>query len=130
MIPDVCRTNKCDILCIQETPRGLNSNRPNVAGMTLITEQPDDHHRSAIFLRNDLCCEAERLSLAENIEVLTIELVNIAITSVYKPSATDFEFFEFDPVVFEAATNQLVIGDFNSHSMLWVFLRPIKMDIE
>lgn len=52
-----------------------------------------------------------------DIEVLTIEIQNCIITSIYKPPATPFAFH--DPGNFNNQRIQIVVGDFNSHSTAW-----------
>lgn len=116
IIADICKKNACDVLCIQETHRGSDSNRPKIAGMKLIIEHPHGHHGSAVFVRENLSCKADILKLSEDIEILTIELANIAVTSIYKPPTTNFA---FDPDAFGSCPNRVIIGDFNSHSTLW-----------
>ena len=86
----------CDVLYLQETHRGSKNNRPRIQGMVLAAERPHRQYGSAIFVKIGSVIEATSISEERNIEVLTVELSRIVITSVYKPPA---EYFSFtDPV--------------------------------
>lgn len=52
-----------------------------------------------------------------NIEVLSVELSSVVVTSVYKPPPVDFVFPQPIPKVH--GKPQIIIGDFNSHSTQW-----------
>ena len=115
LLAELCTRNNCDILCLQETHRGPSRNRPRIPGMTLITERLHDQYGSAIFVRNGLTVDNASVSENDNIEVLSIELMGISVSSVYKPP---IETFSLPNAVTDGRVN-VVIGDFNSHSVTW-----------
>ena len=90
LFAELCTRNNCDILCLQETHRGPSRNRPRIPGMTLITERLHDQYGSAIFVRNGLTVDNASVSENDNIEVLSIELMGISVSSVYKPPIETF----------------------------------------
>lgn len=100
---------KCDILVLQETHRGLISDRPKILGMSLILERSHDKYGSAIFTKPNIIVHSSDNTCHEDVEILTIFLHSCSVTSVYKPPNTDFKFIE----------PKIVIGDFNCHSVVW-----------
>ena len=53
LLTNICKEYHCDILCIQETHRVLNHNRPRITGMTLTIEHPHEKHvESAMFVKD------------------------------------------------------------------------------
>lgn len=117
ILADLCRTHRCDILCIQETHRNLTAHRPKIDGMQLVIEQPSAKHGSAILVRNDISVTSAEKTYHNEIEVLTIEVGKFTVTSVYKPPGKDFVFTP--PGNFTSQQTKFVLGDFNSHSVLW-----------
>ena len=81
LLADICVKNDCYILCLQETHRGPTRFRPRITGMSLIAEIPHDQYGSAIFVRNGLIVDKSSTSDIDNIEVLTIELMGISVSS-------------------------------------------------
>ena len=53
----------------------------------------------------------------DNIEILTVNLGKLAVTSVYKPPGSTFAFEE--PETFSHEHVNVLNGDFNSHSTSW-----------
>ena len=115
LLADLCITTNCDILCHQETHRGPTRAIPRVSGMTLIAERPHDPHGSAIFARNGLDANKSSLSDSNNIEVLSIDIMGITISSVYKPPLEPFDL----PGRATDGMMNVAIGDFKSHSTPW-----------
>ena len=115
LLAELCTRNNCDILCLQEIHRGPSRNRPRIPGMTLITERLHDQYGSAIFVRNGLTVDNASVSENDNIAVLYIELMGISVSSVYNPR---IETFSLPNAVTDGRVN-VVIGDFNSHSITW-----------
>ena len=115
LLADICRENHCDILCLQETHRGPTSTRPRIPGMSLILERPHDQYGSAIFVRHGLTVDKTFLSDTNNIEVLSIYLLGISVSSIYKPPAVPFDV----PVAATDGRINILIGDFNSRSPSW-----------
>jgi len=80
-----------------------------------VAERPHDKYGSAIFIRDDLKVKSVSVSAANNVEVITAELPNVVVHSVYKPPGEQFVF----PPLGHRSVPQIVIGDFNSHSTSW-----------
>ena len=118
LLAELCTRNNCDILCLQETHRGPSRNRPRMPGMTLTTERLHDQYGS-IFVRNGLTVDNASVSENYNIDVLSIELMGIYVSSVYKPP---IETFSLPNAVTDGRVN-VVIGDFNSHSVTWGYVK-------
>ena len=117
ILAELCSNLHCDVLCIQETHRGSDNIRPSIPGMVFANERPHNQYGSAIFVKASSVIESTSVSAEDDIEVLTVELSNIAVTSVYKPPAAAFVFPQS-----ARQTNgkpQIIIGDFNSHSTQW-----------
>lgn len=72
----------CDILCIQETHRAANNNRPNIQGMQIIIERPHKKHGSAILAKPNLEIMSSDHTEQSDIEILTIELKNCTVNSI------------------------------------------------
>ena len=85
--------------------------------MVIVTERPHRQYGSAIFVNANPVIEATSVSDDDNIEILTVELSNVVITSVYKPPTTNFKFPQAVPRIHNKP--QIIIGDFNSHSTIW-----------
>ena len=75
---------KCDVLCVQETHRGLKAIRPNIRGMSLVAEIPHEQYGSAIFVRNNCICNSTSTSNTNNVEIIQAQLNKLTVTSVYK----------------------------------------------
>ena len=117
ILAELCSNLHCDVLCLQETHRGSDNNRPSIPGMVLAIERPHRQYGSAIM-------EATSVSEDDNIEVLTIELSNVVIMSVYKPPTVDFKYPNSAPLAHNKP--QIIIGDFNSHSTQWGYKETNK----
>lgn len=52
-----------------------------------------------------------------DIDIFTIVIQNCTITLIYKPPITPFAFN--DPGNFTNQRTQIVVGDFDSHSIIW-----------
>ena len=124
ILAELCSNLHCDVLCLQETHRGSDNNRPSIPGMVLAIERPHRQYGSAIFVKASLVMEATSVSEDDNIEVLTVELSNVVITSVYKPPTVDFKFPNSAPLAHNKP--QIIIGDFNSHSTQWGYKETNK----
>ena len=78
-------------------------------------ERPHEKYGSAIYVKPDLVIT----SMTENndIEILTVNIGSITITSVYKSPTRQFPFDNPDSLNYN--NTNVVIGDFNSHSTTW-----------
>ena len=117
ILAELCSNLHCDVLCLQETHRGSNNNRPSIPGMVPVIERPHDKYGSAIFVKASSAIESSSVSEVDNIEVLSVELSKVVITSIYKPPTVDFKFPHCIPQ--GPGKPQIIIGDFNSHSTQW-----------
>ena len=107
-----------DIVCMQETHIGPEHCRPSIYGMKLIAEIRHRKYGSAVYAKPTLNIEEVHIEVTDSqIELITVSLAKITITSVYKPPASEFEW----PSLPERCRRplHLVIGDFNSHSTAW-----------
>ena len=115
MLPDMCKEQHCHCLCLQETYRGARKARPIIPGMTLITERPQDTYGNNIFIRDDLKVKSISATAVNHVEVITAELPDVVVHSVYKPPSEQFVL----PPLGNRNLPQIVIGDFNSHNTIW-----------
>ena len=107
-----------DIVCMQETHIGPEHCRPSIYGMKLIAEIRHRKYGSAVYAKPTLNIEEVHTEVTDSqIELITVSLAKITITSVYKPPASEFEW----PSLPERCRRplHLVIGDFNSQSTAW-----------
>ena len=112
MLSDLCKEQYCHCLCLQETHRGERKARPKIPGMTLVAERPHDKYESAIFIRDDLKVKSISVTAANHVEVITAELPDVVVHSVYKPPSEQFVL----PSLGQRGLPQIVIGNFNSHN--------------
>ena len=107
-----------DVVCMQDTHIGPAHCRPSIHGMKLIAETRHRKYGSAVFAKPTLNIEAVHTEVTDShIELITVSLATITITSVYKPPAREFEW----PSLPERCRRplHLLICDFNSHSTAW-----------
>ena len=81
--------------------------------MTLVAERPHDKYGSAIFIRDDLKVNSISATAVNHVDMITTELPDVVVHSVYKPHSDQFVLHP----VGHSILPQIVIGDFNSHSM-------------
>ena len=117
LIGKICHEIDCDIRCLQETHRSLQQCRPKVPGMKLVVERPHEKYGSAIFNKRDTIIDKTSLSDKDNVEILTVSLGKLSVTSMYKLLRSTFSFPE--PETFNYQQVNVIIGDFNSHSTSW-----------
>ena len=117
LIADLRQRLQCAIVCIQETHRGPDATRPSIPGMDLAIERPHSQYRSAIFVTSGTIVNTTSLTDINNIEILRVDLNGISVTSVYKPPGERFSFHQ--PLTAVGDQQQVIIGDFNSHSSTW-----------
>ena len=107
-----------DIVCMQEKHIGPENCRPSIHGMNLIAETAHRKYGSAVCAKPTLIIEELHIEVTDSqVELITVILAKITITSVYKPPASEFEW----PSLRESCRRplHLVIGDFNSHNTTW-----------
>ena len=124
LLAQMCSNLQCDVLCLQETHRGSNNIRPTIPGMVLATEHPHRQYGSAVFVKTSIDIESTSCSVVNDIEILTVELSSVVVTSVYKPPPSAFVFHQTVPHVHSKP--QIIIGDFNSHSTQWGYRETNK----
>ena len=110
MLLVMCKDQHCQCLCLQETHRSRTQARPKIPEMSLVAERPHNKYGSAVFIRDDLKVKGISICEEDDIELITIELCNAIIQSVYKPPNKQFL---LQPL------HHVVIRDFNSHNTLW-----------
>ena len=114
LLATICKNQNCDVLCLQETHRGTTNNRPKVHGMTLAVEHPHSKYGSVIFVKTGTIIESMSVTEDGDVQVLELELKRVTVTSVYKPPIGAFRFHTL-----QTSKPQVVIEDFNSHSLNW-----------
>ena len=108
----LCSNRPCDVLCLQETHRGSDNNDP-----TMHTWYGPRHWATTssvwqcYFWQRKFCNRSYSFQTMTTLEILTVELSNVVITSVYKPPTTKFP--EAVPRIHNKP--QIIIGDLNSH---------------
>jgi len=117
LLASLCKSQSCDVLCVQETHRDEASIRPKIPGMNLVIELPHSQYGRAIYTKPELVIESASHSHSSQIEILTIEVRNCTITSVYKQPNIAFAFEK--PDKFDNCDTKIVLGDFFSHSITW-----------
>ena len=117
LIAKLCSEHNCQVLCLQETHRGPNNNRPTITGIKMAIERPHEKYGSAIYVKPDLVITSTSMTENNDIEILTVNVGSITITSVYKPPTRQFQFDNPDSLDYN--NTNVVIGDFNSHSTTW-----------
>ena len=115
MISDVCKEQHYHCLCLQETHRDARKSRPRIPGMTLLAERPHDKYGSAIFIRDDLKVKSISATAVNHVDMITTELPDVVVHSVYKPPSDHFVLHPLGHRILP----QIVIGDFNSHNTIW-----------
>ena len=113
MLSDLCKEQHC--LCIKETHRGARKARPRIPGMTVVAKRPHNKYGSAIFIRDDLKVKSISVTAVNHVEVITAELPDVVVHSVYKPPSKQF----IIPPLGHRSLPLIVIGDFNSHNTIW-----------
>ena len=114
MLSDLCKEQHCHCLCLQETHRGARKVRPRIPGMTLVAERSHDKYGSAIFIGDNLKVKSISATAVNHVEVITAELPDVVVHSVYKPPSEQFVL----PPLGHRSLPQIVIGDFNSHNTI------------
>ena len=117
LVADLSSKHRCAVVCMQETHRGPNDNRPNVPGMDFAIERPHAQYGSAIFVTSGTIVNATSLTEVNNIEILRVDLRGISVGSVCKPPGERFSFHQ--PPTAVGDQQHVIIGDFNSHSSTW-----------
>ena len=117
LIADLRQRLQCAVVCIQETHRGPDAIRPSIPGMDLAIERPHSQYGSAIFVTSGTIVSTTSLTDINNIEILRVDLIGISVPSVYKPPGERVSFHQ--PLTAVGDQQQVIIGDFNSHSSTW-----------
>lgn len=92
-------------------------NTPKIEEMKLVALRPHRQYGSAIFVRTSLEINSVQITEENDVELLTIELCNCTVTSVYKPPNAIFKFEK--SLNLRAQPANFIIGDFNSHHTSW-----------
>ena len=92
--------------------------------MKLAIERPHEQYGSALFVKPSAIIETTSKTDDNNIEILTVELSGVIVTSVYKPPGSPFVYS--DQLENPKKKPRLIIGDFNSHSTQWGYKETDK----
>ena len=111
----LCKVNNCAALLPQETHRGPTRNRPKIPGMNLVVERPHDQYESAIYVKPGIDLNNTNIYCDNNMQILSINLEGLTVTSRYKPPNTPFT--NKDPHCHQST--EIIMGDFNSHNTIW-----------
>ena len=115
ILSSLCRVNNCAVLLLQETHRGPTRKRPKIPGINLIVERPHDQYGSAIYVKPGLDVNNTNIYSDNNMEILSINLEGLTVTSIYKPPNTPFTYK--DPPCHQSI--EIIMGSFNSHNTIW-----------
>ena len=99
-------------LPLSMSPRNTPSQRPKIPGMTLVAERSHNKHGTSVF---GLKVSSISVCEEENVEIITMELPDVVVHSLYKPPPEPFLL----PPLGQRIKPHIAIGDFNSHSTLW-----------
>ena len=86
-----------------------------------MAERPHDKYGSAIFIRDDLKVKSISVTAANHVEVITAELPDVVVHSVYKPPIKQFVL----PSLGHRNLPQILIGDFNNHNTIWGYITTV-----
>ena len=84
--------------------------------MTLGVKRPHSRYRSAIFVKTGTIIESTSVTDDGDVEVLKLELKEVTVTSFNKPPVGAFRMRTM-----RTSRPQVVIRDFNSHSINYTF---------
>ena len=115
MLLDFCKEQHYHCLCFQETHRGVRKARPRIHRMTPVAQRPHDKYGSAMFIIEDLKVKSISVTAANHVEVITAQLPDVVVHSVYKPPIEQFLLPPLGP----GRLPQIVIGYLNSHITIW-----------
>ena len=82
--------------------------------MSLVAERPHNKYGSVILIRDDLKVDNVYERVQRIVELITIVMSGVVVHSVYNPPNDQFVL----PALGHRDLPHIVIGDFNSHSML------------
>ena len=84
LIAEMCRTNSCVVLYLQETHRTDNSRQISINGYSVIHEINHPKHGSAILVRNDTVPSSVKGSVHAGTELIAATFENVTVTSIKK----------------------------------------------
>ena len=77
LIAEMCRTNSCVALCLQETHRTDNSRQISINGYSVIYEINNPKHGSAILVRNDTVPSSVKGTVHAGTELIAATFENV-----------------------------------------------------
>ena len=115
LLAELCEKQKCDVLCVQETHRGLKAIRPNIRGMGLVQRYLMNNTEVLYSSVTTVYVIQPQHQTQNNVEIIQAQLNKLTVTSVYKPPNEQFSFGS------NLASTQMnvVIVDFSSHGVEW-----------
>jgi hypothetical protein len=85
--------------------------------MRLVVERPHSKYGSVIFTKPDLDIISTEITDKNNIEIMSIDIKQCTITSIYKSPNVPFE--SQKPENYRDRNTKIVMDDFNSHNVVW-----------
>ena len=79
LIAEMCRTNSCVVLCLQETHRTENSRQISINGYSVIHEIKHPKHGSAILVRNDTVPSSVKGIVHAGTELIAATFENVTV---------------------------------------------------
>lgn len=105
----LCKSQKCDILCVQETYRDEANFRQKLLGMNLVIELPHSQYGSAIYTKPELVKSAAFIYNNQ------IEILSRCTTAQLSPCAIH----QISLLPLKNCDTKVVLSDFNIHSTTW-----------
>ena len=102
------------VMC-KDKHRSQTQAMSRIPGMSFVAERPHNKYGSAVFISDDLKVKGISICEENDVELITIELCNATIQSVYKPPNKQFLLSPLQ----QGNKPHVVIGDFNSNNTLW-----------
>ena len=85
IVSDICKRERCQWQCLQETHISINLPRPKIAGKSLVSEHPYKKYNSAILICNDMKIENIYKRVHGNVEIITMVMPGVVVHYVYTP---------------------------------------------
>ena len=82
ILSELCKTQNCHCLCLQNTHRAKDQARTKIPGMTLVAERKHNKHGSSVFIRDGLKVNIISVCEEGNVEFITVELPGVVVHSL------------------------------------------------
>ena len=111
----MCKRERCQRLCPQETHIPTNHSRPKIDVMPLVAVHPHNKYGSAILIRDGMKVDNVYERVQGTVELITIVMPRVVVYSVYTSPNDQFAL----PALGHRDLPHILIGDFYSHSTSW-----------